>query len=278
MNIRSGKGRIVIHRCTAVVVVASFGVSLAIGQVPDVMKRLRDERAATIVTVRSVFKVQMSFMGSSRDEESTTEAPGVVVSPQGLIACSNTQLGGYAGMMSRMSEMEYTITPIETKVLFAGDTREYEATLITRDKERDLAWIRIKDPGEKTFPFVDLSLAGTAGIGARVYLVSRLPRQYDRAPVVRSTVISGSTEQPRSLLVTEDSLQDVLGLPAYTEEMKVLGLVVLQGPNPDDVQDERDDDMGMMGGWGSYLAAVLPAEEVSRALALALDTVQDATP
>ena len=40
-------------------------------------------------------------MGGMGDQESDSEVTGVMIDPKGLVLCSNTQLGGFTGIMKQ---------------------------------------------------------------------------------------------------------------------------------------------------------------------------------
>lgn len=236
---------------------------------------LIEQRADAVVTVRYVYKVQMSFMGQSMDNEDAAEVYGVVVEPHGLVICSNMQLGGSIAMYSRMSgEMDTLVTPVGTKVILPGDTKEYTAQLIARDENRDIAWVQVDDAGGKEFPYVDFAASVEVALGDFVYAVGRMGKHFDRAPLVGEARIGGLCERPRRLYASADSLAGFVGLPVYTADNRVVGLVVAQMPHG---ADATPDEMELGSVLGMGATTILPAAEVLSALALAKDMVAGAT-
>ncbi len=225
-------------------------------QQADFQKLLADKTPA-IVTIKFVLKTK-SRWGES---ESESEATAVIVEPDGLILCSKTELGGYGGYFGGSS----TSTPTDIKVLIGDDTEGLEATLLARDSELDLIWLRIKDPGDRTFPCVDLHKSAVPEIGDRVYSVGRMGKYFDRIAVVREGRVGGVTVKPRKLYVPSNGGGD-LGLPVYNARGELIGVPIRLRPDREEMEGASD----LYGGWG----LILPAEEVAKATQRAKEAVQ----
>ena len=123
------------------------GSATAAGQEADYEKLLGDKSPA-IVTVKFLLKMKSNW----GDHESEQEAPGVMLGSDGLVMCANSHFGGGSWMRSA----GVTATPSALKVLIGTDTEGVEATIVARDTELDLAWLRIKEAGDKKFAGIDL--------------------------------------------------------------------------------------------------------------------------
>ncbi len=194
------------------------------------------ERAPAVVTVQVVVQVKMSGkMGSSMGEkqEFQTEASCVVISPAGLVLCSNTLLGGYMSLIQRVmgGKIEMTATPTQIKILLADEPKPLEAKLLVRDSDLDLAWLQVKAPEGKTFAYVDLSRSATPKVGDPFVAVRRLDKFFDRTPTVYEGKIGGTIRKPRTLFVPTSTAESALGLPALSASGEVLGILVLQFPD-----------------------------------------------
>ncbi|MEM1204551.1 MAG: serine protease [Acidobacteriota bacterium] len=229
-------------------------------------------RAEAVVTVRFVLKVQMPGV----DREVDNEVACLVIGADGLVLCSQTDLGGYIGIMARIvgrAEQPISSQPREVKVLL-GDDRNggLAARLVAQDRDRDLAWLLIDEPPEN-LPHVDLNEVADLSVGDRAYQLRRLDDYFGREPVVSEMVIGAVTDKPRRLLVPSRPLEGYLGSPVFTADGKLVGLTVVQVPSEGEGapmmssartlpgQASKLDDM--IGG------VILPAADIVRATALA---------
>lgn len=234
------------------------------------MTDLVEKTLPAIVTIKFVMKFSGGDFGGFGMGDRETESEGVMIDPKGVILCSNLQLGGFGSLMgARMGGM--TITPSDIKILIGDDTVGIDATLIARDSELDLAWIKINEPGDRKFDHLDLDKAGSEpAIGQSLYAVERLGKFFDRAPVVREGRIGGVTKKPRKLFVPSMGLANSFGVPVFDAKGKIVGISAFISPDSED-----EEEMGSMWGssWGEGF--VLPASEVVKATKRALE-LQDA--
>ncbi len=232
-------------------------------------------RSPSLVTVKFVLKIKMGgAMSAMGDTEAEQETTGAVVSRDGLVLCSNTQLSGMVGMMRRMigSMGDVTATPSDLKVLIGDDHEGVDAELIARDTELDLAWIRIREPRSEGYDHVDFSQAGVCAVGDTVRGVRRMAKYFDRVPVVSEARVAAVTKKPRTLLVPSAAL-GTLGLPVYDGDGRVIGVSVLQVP---DAEDTDGNPMAMLSNLSSMedvmSGLILPADEVVKATQRALES------
>lgn len=225
---------------------------------PD-FEALATAHAPAIVTIK--FVLQMS-MGGAEDREQETEVFGTVIDPSGLILVSNTQMGGFMTLMGRRRGMEIDVKPTKIKVLAGEDTVGVDATLIARDTDLDLAWIRLDKPADKPLPVLDFAAAAEPKVGEKLYLLAREGRFFDRVPSVTEFRVAALTRKPRPLILPGGQ---ALGMPVFDGHGKVVGLTVLQ------LAGEDESEGGSFGG-GSGGAAILPASEVASATRRALET------
>ena len=195
------------------------------------------------------------------------EITGVMIDPKGLVLCANTQLGGFASRWARWRGAGgggISVTPTEMKVLVGDDTEGVDAEFIARDTELDLAWVKIKEPADKPFDYLDLSKDAIPKIGQRVVVVQRMGKYFARAPVASEGRIGGLTTKPRDLYVLS-GLAGGLGTPIYTVDGKILGVTVMQMPDLEELE-------GGLGGFSNSLGGlILPAAQVVKATARALE-------
>lgn len=235
-------------------------------------KSVVDSVGPTLVTVKFIMKIeaggQMSEMfGRMAEEGVETEVTGVMIEKSGLVLVSNTQLGGYMGMMASRMGGGVTPNPTDLKVLVGDDTEGLKAKFLARDKDVDLAWIQIDDPkaAGKTFASVDLAKANASPtVGTKLLTINRLGKYFDHAVVVSEGRLGGMAKKPRSLLIPSGLQESInsLGMPVFDGTGALLGFSVLQMPSREDM--EGGDSADMAGGAGIM---VLPAGEVAKATA-----------
>lgn len=262
-----------ISLCLAVAATAALSAVARAGDVD--YAKFAAEKSEALVTVKCLIKLQMGgMMAGMGDQENEADLTGVLVSADGLVLCSNTQLGGFAGMMRRfMGPMagDITATPTDIKVVVGEEQDELEADLIARDSELDLAWLRIKETGGRTFPYLDLTKGAEVAVGDKVMTVTRMGKYFGRSVVVGEGTVGGVCTKPRRLYVPTSLMRVGMGLPVYTGGGQLVGVVVVQMPEAEDADDPMSmatdlfsDMQDLMGGF------ILPAETVAKATEQAL--------
>lgn len=246
--------------CTSLSTTALASAPLAAPARPDDWAKLLADRAGSLVTVKFVLKIEPG------SQEQEAEISAVVIDAKGLLLCSNTQTGGFPPIIqSRMGGA--TATPTNIKVLAGDDTEGVSAKLIARDSELDLAWIQVDDGSGKTFDAVDFTKSSSPLVGDTLLTVSRLGKFFDRASIIQSTRLGGSTKKPRKLYIPADtSIANELGAPVFATDGSVVGFTALQLPEAEDVEG------GGMGAREYLSAVILPAEDVVKATKRALET------
>jgi len=220
----------------------------AAGRADNEYQKLVTEKAAAIVTIKFVMKVQMGGMGE--DRESEEETFGVMMDGKGTVLVSNLQMGG---MLSRMGRSGITATATQVKVLIGDDTEGVEAKLVARDSELDLAWVKIEKPAEKPYVFVDFNKSVDAKLGDPLVYLDRTDKFFDRVPMVSETRVGAEVRKPRHLFLPSDGGRH-LGTAVFNSTGVVIGFATVQLPAEDDQEG---------GGRGFRGAAVvLPASDV----------------
>jgi len=241
--------------------------------------KILKDRGPALVTVKFVLKVKMGgMMGGMGDQESDTEITGIMIDPKGLVLCSNTQLGGFTGMMKRFMGArggEITATPTDLKVLIGDDAEGVDAELIARDSELDLAWVKVKEPAETPYPFVDFADGARAEIGDRVLAIREMDKYFGRSPVVAEGRIGGKTSKPRELYIPTAALATAMGMPVFSAKGQVIGVMVMQMPMDEESDENPMAMMGMMSGMQDMMGGfILPASSVTKATSRAMEVVE----
>ncbi|MCH9649818.1 MAG: serine protease [Deltaproteobacteria bacterium] len=260
-------------------------------------QRLLEETSPALVTVKFVLQVKFGGAMSEAlggDQEMDSEVTCVVIDPKGLILCSNTQFNGYVELMTRLMPEGFDVsaTPKDLKVLVtrpplsAGSAaedkpengskpqqEELAASLIVRDSDRDLVWLRIDEPGQRPFSYLDLAQGEEGQVGQEVVAVYRLDNYFERTATLAETRIGGITERPRRLYIPSTALSAGLGAPVLDHHGKVVGLTVFQYPEAGEVEG-GDNPLAVMSQntrmQQGIQGLILPAAEIRRATAQVL--------
>ena len=234
-------------------------------QKKELISKLIDQHARCIVTVEFIAKE--SFMGQERKSE--MESLAVMVSPDGLVLAANSRLQGLMSMGMRMAggmmgSMMGGMPPPQSDtedlkiIIGEDDSEKYEAKLIARDTDLDLAWVQITDTKGQTFKYVDFQDSVQLEVGDSYYTISRMGERFDRIPLVSSSSIAAVVQNPRPLLV--GSGMTAWGGPVFGAGGKVAGFVITQPPEPGEEGAVSLESMMNMGGF------ILPAKKIVKAM------------
>ncbi|MFG0275698.1 MAG: trypsin-like peptidase domain-containing protein [Phycisphaerales bacterium] len=234
---------------------------------PEAYAAALADRSPAVVTIKFTLRVSGGQFGEDEQEGETT---GFLISSDGLVLCSSTQIGGFANLYRAMGmPVDFTITPDKVRVLIGNDVEGVEATVIARDSELDLAWVKITEPREEAYPHIDVAQTATASPGDEILAIARLPEFYGRSHVIIGGRIAGETTKPRRYMVPSQELGAEAGLPVLTgDDAAFLGMLVLVTPEAEDLGA----DAGMERVQEMIGVFVLPAAEVAKATARARET------
>lgn len=229
--------------------------------------------ADALVTVKFVLNVKMP--GMSADREIDGEIACLLIDGEGLTLCSNTELGGYVGLMSRMGGggFEVSATPTEIEVMVGDAVDGLPATLLVRDSDRDLVWLSLDEKPAEPLPFLDLSRGAELGVGDVFYRLRRLDKFFGRVPLVEQGVVAAITAKPRKLLVPSPAAAAGSGLPVFTADGRVVGVTVVQMPSLEDAATATQGGMGFLGAAAQMQdmvgGLILPVADIVKATRLA---------
>lgn len=241
-------------------------------------------KARSLVTVKFVLKVKME--GANVEREVDGEIACLLIGAEGLVLCSNTELGGYVGMMGMMmgggQGMSLSATPSDLKVLIGDETTGREARLLARDSDRDLAWVRFTPAEGEALPLLDLADQAELAVGDTFYLVRRMDKFFGRAPIVTAGTVGAVISRPRSLLVPSEPVSGGFGLPIFTAEGKLVGVTVLQMPGAEDQAAGLGNGLSFLGQSTKLQdmvgGLILPAADLVKATALARESFPSEEP
>lgn len=228
-----------------------------------------------ILIVRLVIKGGMSFGGSSHQEESKTEATGVVIDPTGLavVPLSETDPYGEIGDLlssmgsSRGVDVNVKSDLADVKYVLADGT-EIAAKVVLRDRDLDLAFVRPLEKPAQPMTFVDLSKDVQLDLLDEAICLDRMTSAYDRVPYAAVGRVKSVVEKPRRYYLIEGT---TTGGPVFDVEGRILGINL---STPSSSSDDSNSIMEYLKNSGEM---VLPAADIREAAAQApeVDQVKD---
>lgn len=228
---------------------------------------------ASMMKANDAALVAVKFSLKGPDGEFETEALGVMVDPSGLVLMSNIALGGLAQRLQGVN-----VSAERFKVLIGDDTEGLDATLVTRDGELGLAWVRIRDP-KTTFTAVDLAAGATVAPGDDVYVLARMGKFFDRALQAIECDVTAVTAKPRTLYIPGSSVGNTeFGSPVFNEDGQFVGVLTVILPDAEEAAGPGGMQEALKGVTNGKM--ILPAADVraKTAEAKALPPVEPAQP
>jgi hypothetical protein len=219
---------------------------------------------ANLVAKHSPAIVSVKFVMKGEMGELESECQGVIVEGDGLIIVSNIQIGGLAARSGN------AVTPSDFKVLIGDDTQGVDATIIARDSDLQLAWLRIKEP-KGTYPVVDFAASKDPAMGDPIYVLGQMGKFFDRVPVAIDGFVAAITAKPRKLFIPSVTLAGAeWGLPAFNAAGEPVGIVTVIVPDDDEAQGPGGMDRIFRG--VQNFRMVLPGADVASATKKAKET------
>ena len=227
-----------------------------------IFKTLMDNHATAFVRVNWV--MASSYMGQEQTQESSTtgvivDASGLVLVPRMVVEPTNPN----AAKLTPEQRATFKMTARDFQIHFPGEDKPLPAEALTSDADQGVAWLKIKDPGERTFAFVDTTQSELASPGQSYYVIERLEERYGEKPIMSWGIIQGEIDVPqRAHIVT-----GALGL-AFSAKGRVLGYV---SPN---FEGMGNDSFSMTGGLRMMLTPAKRLHSANlRAASLLTETV-----
>jgi len=240
-----------------------------------VAAQAQDQRAAmrdishkwqnAIVNVRVSLKVRMSVGGREvQSMDDTVEAVATVIDPGGLTVMSLSSLDPGA-MMSRLmgsgggqadQKMSIASEPTDVRIRLA-DGKELPATIVLRDQDLDLAFIRPTTKPATALTAISLAEGGTPAVLEELVVLGRLGRVGGWVPSSILYSVAAIMQKPRTFFVLNGPAGT--GMPAFQSNGRIVGLLTMRQIDPG-----RMSMFGMMGGTegAGLISVVLPAADV----------------
>lgn len=226
-----------------------------------------------VVSVQVVSRTRVNYEGEEHTEEARVVAVGTVIDPTGLVAMSLTTISPAESMEDMMDMEGVTITSDITDVrIRLADGRELPASVVLRDRDRDLAFIRTVTPPASPLTALDLTATSVPGPLDQVIYVTRTGAIINRALAMTVDRIQAVVEKPRRFYFPGlVAMSSGLSAPAFALDGSVVGLLVLRTV-PRGTEDESGVGSGM--GQSNTMFIILPAEEIAEAAKEAMEVAR----
>ncbi|MCZ6688267.1 MAG: serine protease [Planctomycetota bacterium] len=219
------------------------GEARAEGDIRATARALAAKSSKAVVTVELVVSIKGGPMGGG-DEEQEIEVVGTVIDPSGLTVVSASELdpttmikallGGMGGMFPG-GDLDSVVK--ETLIVLEDGT-EFEADVVLKDADLDLAFIRPRDT-DKKFDWIDLKpRTEPIEMLEEIFVLSRLGRLQNRVPALSLGTVKAIVKGPRTFYICDgEASSGSLGSLAFDSAGQPLGLFVMKqaagGGGPD---------------------------------------------
>ena len=184
-----------------------------------------------VVTVRLVVSYSMTMGGRSHQNETKTEASGIVLDPSGLTVISLATIDPSAMMKARQrsggEEMKVDAAVKDAKIVFAGGS-EAAAAVVLRDKDLDVAFLRPLEKLPKAAVAVDLKGGAKPQVLDEVVCLTRLGKIADRTVAVSLERIDALVSKPQKYYVIAAGGSSGIGSPVFALSGAPLGVILIR--------------------------------------------------
>ncbi len=177
--------RIISSRVATSVALLLLTCAATADETGDKARAVFDAQKAAVVTVELVLKEKMSMFGdASNESESKLTVTGTIISADGLTVVSLTSTEP-ASLFSKMmpsgmdDDMDVSSEVTDVKLVLEPG-KELDSTVLLRDRDLDLAFIRPKTKPEEPLPFVNLADSSQPKILDEVLVIDRAGKVANR--------------------------------------------------------------------------------------------------
>ena len=226
----------------------------------EVGRRLAEQYGPAVLTVQIVITMGDEASG----DELKSECIGTVIAPDGLTLIPLSAIDP-GSLLNNMGPMSMMMPDMQSRVkdlkLLVGKRKEIPATVVRRDSDLNMAFIRPLEKPEEPMPYIDLADSAAAEMLDPIITLARMGKIANRELRLASGEIHAIVKKPRKFYVPQMSLSG-LGVPVFTAQGKLIG-ILLSRTSPGGIDD-------MMGGalnldfirMIGVLPIILPAEDV----------------
>ena len=204
----------------------------------------------TVVTVR----VAVSVSDGSGSDDNGGWANGAIVDPSGLtvVALSFLDPTGIYAKLDDQNSPQPNVKITSLRIIFE-DGNEVPATVVLRDNDLDLAFIRPIEPPKSPLPSVDLSNSAEPKLLDNVVILSQLGEVARRAHSAAIERIETVVDKPRHYFMVGAHRSDtILSAPVFTLEGQFIGIGAMRAIAGATETDPSD----------SVLVVIVPAKDI----------------
>ncbi|MCG3150186.1 MAG: hypothetical protein PCFJNLEI_03666 [Verrucomicrobiae bacterium] len=237
-------------------------------------REIRAKNQDAIVTIKLVVKYSMTFGGRDDQRETKTEAVGTVIDPTGLTVISLTTIDPSAMMKNQMrgmqQEMKIDSEVKDAKIVLADNT-ELPATVVLRDKDLDVAFLRPVEKPAKPLTAINLAKAGKPQLLDEVVCLNRLGKVANRVVSVSLERIDALVERPRPFYILGPGGSSGIGSPVFDLTGAILGIILIRNAPTDGEANLASMFSGSSGSMG-FMPVIVPAADLLEDAKQALET------
>jgi S1-C subfamily serine protease len=217
------------HSIVAALLCTGLAMSIpAQAELRETARRVAEEKSPAIVTLVVVSEVSYSFQGSSQREEDRSETAGVVISEDGLVVTALSSVDP-TGMIERMGggqDFGFSATLKDVKYIL-DDNTEVPATMVLRDNDFDLAFLRPLEPPAEPMVYIDLADSVEPQLLDETFTLARMGRIARRTVAAMSGEIQAVIDRPRTFYVTDaETVSGGTGTPVFAADGRIIGIVL----------------------------------------------------
>lgn len=202
-----------------------FAMSARADEVATASRAVLKKYQEAVVGVRVVAKV--AIPGRESTQEVKVDAVGIMVDAKGLTVAS-LRIVEPTEVLSRMTGREIQAEVTDLKLILA-DRTEVAASLVLRDKDLDLAFLRPTEKLPKPAAIVPLTDAAKPEVMDMVIALARSSRTPRLDPILTDARIAAIVDKPRLFYVGTPPLQNSgPGSAVFALDGKFIGLLLLQ--------------------------------------------------
>ena len=208
-----------------VLVAGVFCQNLFADETAESGRKVFQARKDTVITMRIV--IAMSF--GSRETESEQEANATVISPEGLSVLALSAVDPLQMVQEeRAIEDEITSRVVSIRMILP-DGSETPAEVILRDKDLDLAFLRLTEKVDAPLAYVDLNQAGAPQLLDEVLCIMQLGRVARRSHAAFIERVEMIVERPRLFYALGNHRsRQVVCSPVFTLADEFVGVGVMR--------------------------------------------------
>ncbi len=201
-------------------------------------RKVFESRKNTVVTMRIV--IAMSF--GTRETESEQEANATIISPDGLSVLALSAVDPLQMVQDKRAINDEITSRVVSMHMILPDGGEKAAEVVLRDKDLDLAFVKLTEKVDNPLAYVDLNQSGNPQLLDNVLCIMQFGRVARRSHAAFIERIEMLVERPRLFYALGNHRsRQVVCSPVFTLADEFVGVGVMRKsagetePSPDNV-------------------------------------------